>query len=628
LPYIWIKEKGRVVQSLRLGGEVVLGRDQDCTVALADRRASRRHAVIRPADGGFEVEDMESTNGTFVNGTKLERPRGIVVGDTIAIGETNILVRAEPYFDPEGPRIEETADGVMRTLALDAGSAMLLPRDRGAAYERLAALYRFAGGAGAARTVSALFQLMTAAAEEVLESDRVFPVLVEKDGFRPWRREGGKRGALAADLDNIPISSSIVQAAAKDLRPVVMSRRKGEKFRRRQSVVKLEISTALAVPLAVGKDALAVLYADRVGDAPEFSDEDVEWMAAVAGMASGPLFALRNEERLSSRVRSLEKMVAAEVEMVGESQEIAELRTLVEQAAAVDSHVLITGESGVGKELVAKLLHLKSPRSERALEVLNCAALPESLAESELFGHVKGAFTGAVADKPGRFELASGGTLFLDEIGELSPGLQVKLLRAIETGEIRRVGGTETLIADVRVIAATNRDLEAEVAAGRFRQDLFYRLDVLRINVPPLRERRGDIALLVKHYIERFAGTMGRQAPDFTPQALVLLSDYPWPGNVRELKNAVERLMVLTPGNVITEEDVRGALPLGGGGGDTPPVSLAEMEKRHILGVLRAVGGNKSRAAEILGISRVTLYAKLDEAQLPSGDAGEIKPVT
>ncbi|MBN1808486.1 MAG: sigma 54-interacting transcriptional regulator [Planctomycetes bacterium] len=612
--HIWVKEGGRVVKSVPVTGDISIGRDGDCDITLGDRRASRRHAVIRAAGAGYEVEDLGSTNGTYVNGRRISGKKPAKTGDKVSIGETNLLLREEAYFD--GTRVEETAAGSVRTLMLDDSLRSIVSpkaKDREESYRRLVALYELASATGAARTVGALFQLIVEAAEGVLESDRVYPVLVEKESLRPWRKSGSRRGALAEDLDRIPLSQSIIKSAAEDLKAVLMARRKGEKFRKQQSVLDLEISTALAVPLVVGRDLQAVLYADRVGGAQEFSDEDVEWLSAVARIAAGPLYALRKEEKLSSRVKSLEKMLAGEIEMVGDSAELREVKAITLQAAPSDSPVLVTGESGVGKELVARLLHLESGRREGPLEVLNCAALPESLAESELFGHEKGAFTGAVEDKPGRFELADGGTLFLDEIGEMPPGLQVKLLRSIETGELRRVGGTTTTVVDVRIVAATNRNLEEEVRAGRFREDLFYRLNVIRILVPPLRERREDIRQLVEHYLGYFAGTMGRIPPELTAEAATLFMDYPWPGNVRELKNVIERLMVLSPSDSINGEEVRGVLRISSGNAGPRVVPLAELEKQHILSVLEAAGGNKSKAAELLGINRTTLYAKLKE---------------
>jgi len=272
--------------------------------------------------------------------------------------------------------------------------------------------------------------------------------------------------------------------------------------------------------------------------------------------------------------------------------------------------VLICGESGTGKEMVARAIHAHSRRSEGALEIVNCAAIQPTLLESELFGHARGAFTGAVADKPGRFELADGGTLFLDEVAELPLGCQTKLLRALEEGGVRRVGATRDRPVDVRVIAATNRDVARAVAGGRLREDLFYRLDRLRVEVPPVRQRQGDIELLAEHFLSQFSSSFRRGVTDFDPAVLDAFRAYGWPGNVRELRNVVERMVLMADAPVLCLEDVPAdvrASATGPAGLET----LEEMERRHVLAVLEAVEGNKRKAARVLGIDRSTLYARL-----------------
>jgi transcriptional regulator with PAS, ATPase and Fis domain len=278
--------------------------------------------------------------------------------------------------------------------------------------------------------------------------------------------------------------------------------------------------------------------------------------------------------------------------------------------APTDAGVLVCGESGTGKEMVARAIHAHSRRSEGALEIVNCAAVPPTLMESELFGHARGAFTGAVADKPGRFELADGGTLFLDEVIEMSPDCQAKLLRALEEGCIRRVGDTRDRRADVRVIAATNRDVARAVAEGRLREDLFYRLDRLRVEVPPLRQRQGDIELLAEHFREEVGRACWRRAESFSPDVLDVFRSYRWPGNVRELRNVVERMLLLAEGQVLGMDTVPADLKAAVAGEGVMP-ALEEVEREHILRALERTGGNKKRAAEMLGIDRSTLYAKL-----------------
>jgi two-component system response regulator AtoC len=322
---------------------------------------------------------------------------------------------------------------------------------------------------------------------------------------------------------------------------------------------------------------------------------------------------------LSRRARALERLAGADGEgMVGDAPCMMELRALVARVAAADSPVLVQGETGSGKELVARAVHAGSPRAGGPFVAVNCGALQEGLLESEIFGHERGAFTGALRAREGLAEVADGGTLFLDEISEMPPPLQVKLLRLLQDGEVRRVGSDRVRRVDVRFIAATHRDLEQAVKEGKFREDLYYRIRVLPVAVPPLRERPGDVPALVAHFLARVRS--GRKAPvEVSPQAMAALRSYSWPGNVRELRNVVERMAVLAPGGVVdlaqvpAEVRVPGAAA-GGTAGEGYPADLRleEVERRHILRVLDACGGNKTRASEVLGITVRTLYNRLD----------------
>jgi DNA-binding NtrC family response regulator len=324
---------------------------------------------------------------------------------------------------------------------------------------------------------------------------------------------------------------------------------------------------------------------------------------------------LRRETRqLRARVRER----VAPNNIVGTSAPMQRVFEVVDQVAPSKATVLITGESGTGKELIANALHQRSPRASGPFVKLHCAALAETLLESELFGHEKGAFTGAVARKEGRFELAHGGTLFLDEIGEISQSIQVKLLRFLQEHEFERVGGTQTLKVDVRVIAATNRKLADEVAKGRFREDLYYRLNVVALEMPALRERRDDITALALFFLERYAKANGKDIEGFVPETMERLTGYDWPGNVRELENAVERAVVLTNGKHIEPRVLPQQVtpkPLAPGAPRIPGSTLAEIEKFAILETLAAEGGSTSRAAEVLGISVRTIQYRLHEYQ-------------
>jgi two-component system response regulator PilR (NtrC family) len=312
---------------------------------------------------------------------------------------------------------------------------------------------------------------------------------------------------------------------------------------------------------------------------------------------------------------------AGEEEILGDAPAIREVRQLVEKVAPTRTTVLVTGESGTGKEVVARAIHGRGDRSRQPFVAINCGAIPEGLIESELFGHEKGSFTGAVETKPGLFEVAGTGTLFLDEVGELPPPVQVKLLRTLQERKIRRVGGSVDLPIQARIIAATNRDLEAEVKAGRFREDLFYRLNVIQIRMPPLRERRGDIPVFVEHYLTRFARESGRPRPQLSPEAAALLQAWEYPGNLRELANVVERAVTLCEGEVIDPA----ALPPALRGGSAPAPAAAELppegldlqahldaiERRVLEQALSRTGGVRTEAARLLGLTFRSLRYRL-----------------
>ena len=326
-------------------------------------------------------------------------------------------------------------------------------------------------------------------------------------------------------------------------------------------------------------------------------------------------------------------------DIVGKSAVMLDVYKLVARVAGSTATVLVEGESGTGKELVARSIHTHSPRAGQPFVPVNCTALTESLLESELFGHARGAFTGAVGAKRGLFETASGGTLFLDEIGDMGPKMQAQLLRTLQDGEVKPVGGSEPIRVDVRLVCATNKDLDEEVKAGRFREDLYFRINVVTVHLPPLRERREDVPILVAHFLAKLARRERRAAATMSPETLKLFTAYSWPGNVRELENAIERAVAVAKGNVVLPSDLppevgggvgTAAANAAGGGqgqgdagiiGDRP--SLAELERRYIQLVLTESGGNKKKAAEKLGIDRRTLYRALERDGDDTGDADD-----
>jgi two-component system response regulator HydG len=303
--------------------------------------------------------------------------------------------------------------------------------------------------------------------------------------------------------------------------------------------------------------------------------------------------------------------------IVGKDPEMQVIYKLIDDIAPTDATILIQGESGTGKELVARAIHHRSPRGDKPFVVINCSAYPSTLLESELFGHEKGAFTGAIREKHGRFEQAHSGTVFLDEIGEISPSAQIKLLRVLQMHKFERLGGEKTLTVDVRVLAATNKNLLQEVKSGNFREDLYYRLNVIPIVLPPLRDRRNDIPLLARHFLRRFGGSQDKKIEEFSPEAMRLLLNYSWPGNVRELENSIEHAAVLAKGRKVESSDLPAVLCNGVSSSRRGKKStLIDNERKLLQEVLEECGWNKKQTAKRLGISRTTLYGKLKKYQI------------
>ena len=508
----------------------------------------------------------------------------------------------------------------------------------------LRALYQIARAAAEAKTSNELWSALASGLQTALEADRVTPILLDAHDHWELAQVGaaGRAGAAPtgassslAAFTKVPVSRTIVDYALRTRRSVLTAPREDERFGGAKSIGEQGITSALCVPIISHDRILGLIYADRLGG-QHFVREDQELLTAACLQAAPALSTLlRFEEALVKKERLLSEL-KSQNHILGDSPKMKEVAAFIERAAPTTSVVLVLGESGTGKELVARATHYNSQRNDLPFIVVNCAALSETLIESELFGHVRGAFTGATSDRAGRFEMAHEGTIFLDEIGELSNNCQTKLLRVLEQKEISRVGEGRVRKVDVRLLAATNRDLQAEVKAGRFREDLFYRLNVLSISLPPLRERGKDVRLLLEHYLHEAALRGGRNRMTFSDEAHEVLLQYRWPGNVRELRNLTERLSVLCPHEVIGVADLPAecrppvhdtesmpAIVMTPAGTPAPAgaqgtvvshslnAKLADIEKDHILRVLESCDNNKKMAAEKLGIDRSTLYAKL-----------------
>jgi len=609
---------------------VTIGRDPTNVIQLPSETVSRTHAIISCASGDegdeWTIRDMHSKNGVLVNGEKTASA-ALSSGDQIRMGEA-LLTFVERDFDAleskdmtgEDDKLEVRdvvrGDTLAQRPASAGATSAMGPKPR----QTLYALLELASLAGRAQSYQELFGAIVSAIEENLRPHRTVPILFDerKGLLRPWV---SRKGEFDKVLARIPISSTIVKHVQKN-RAAVLSEaaQTDERFRDARSITAHEITSAMCAPLLIGERLLGVIYVDRLGGAERFTKSDLELLMAFAVEAAVAVENVRIRDTMGRERYVREKAIRGEHNIVGECDAMQRVFKFISKAAPTEASVLIEGESGTGKELVARAVHINSKRRHQPFETVNCAAIAPTLIESELFGHVRGAFTGADKTRQGRFELADGGTLFLDEIGELPEGCQSKLLRCLENGELRRVGDVKDIKVNVRVVAATNKRLAEEVSEGRFREDLYFRLNVLKVSVPPLRERPGDVRILAERFLSYFSTKCGRHGLRFSERALKLFESYPWPGNVRELRNAVERMVVMAEGETLGVEDVpyeiRSA-PQGDGSAGTDlsaggePAPLRDVERAHIARALRHTGGNKKEAALILGIDRSTLYAKL-----------------
>ncbi len=421
--------------------------------------------------------------------------------------------------------------------------------------------------------------------------------------------------------DAIDISLGTLRQAAAGRRVLALDAQTDAALREHRSIARFGIRSILCVPLTLMRDTLGVLYLDSRQRGPLFSAEDLEFLEVFAQQAALAVDMARCIGRIRGETAQLlldTDQATERFGIIGRSRAIRNLWATIERVAPYSMPVLVHGETGTGKELVSRAIHAHGNRRQAPFLAENCAALPETLLESQLFGHVRGAFTGADRDHRGLFDLAHGGTLFLDEVSEMAPGVQARLLRALQEGEIRPVGSEQRHQVDVRVIAATNRDPQAAIEQGQLREDLYYRLAAIRIEIPPVREHREDIPLLFSHFMERAARNEGRSAHGVDPRVWKYLVRYDWPGNVREIENEARRLCLLCrKASEFTVDDLErydcvALSPLASSQGDEGPVGpLENSEKTAILRALRACSGNRERAARLLGISRATLFRKI-----------------
>jgi Nif-specific regulatory protein len=564
---------------------------------------------LRLGDDGFEVVDLGSTNGTFVNNLPVRRRR-LKQGDLLTVGSSSFVYLEEKEVSPEALiEIDEDEPISRSSFLLDQRDVMELQQSPWLAAQDLTA--RSEHGLEAllkishlVTSVKGLAELKVRLLEEILDiipAERAI-VALEQQAHESFTTVYGRAKAVLEEP--IPVSRTILQKVKTGRTAILSKHILQSEFGRSKSLYGAGVESVLCSPLQVGSEYLGVLYLETM-DRQGFDEEHLRLLTIISGISALAFQRSWHLEQLEEETERLRADLDLQHNMVGEGPEMRDLYTLISRAAATDSTVLIRGESGTGKELAARALHKNSSRASSPFVAINCAAITESLLESELFGHEKGAFTGATALKKGKLEAAHQGTLFLDEIGELALSLQSKLLRFLEEQEFERVGGTQPLSVDIRLIAATNRDLEQAIEEGNFRQDLYYRLNVVNIETPPLREHLEDVPLLVQFFIAKLGAKCGRTVHGVSKEALSILENYLWPGNVRELQNLIERALVLGSGQLILAEDLPKELQKLEGSSDPPAgfhEAVQEAKKELILDAVVRAGGKMTEAARHLGL--------------------------
>jgi transcriptional regulator with GAF, ATPase, and Fis domain len=596
-------------------GSNALGREPGNAILVDSPGVSRHHATIRWEAPYCRVIDHESTNGTFINGERIE-VKGVKTGDILRTGPLEWRIELEdpaPAIIETTKRVQEHVDAtVLEVLAPNEITDLrqdLAKRGRPLRSDRdLATLYRTVDTLVKSNYPRSLLKEISDVLVEAFSASGVAAFLYDT-------QTGDFEMAAGATIPPgkaLPVSRTIVQRAIREQETLLVRNAAAEGLSAESgSVTSLRIQSALAAPLHSQSTPLGALQLSRGPDQRPFNEKDLRLFSVIAELVALALVNCRRREELESENIALGEIVKGRFQMLGNSAPIRKVFDTIEQAAKSTLTILVQGASGTGKELVARAIHSRSARRAGPFVAMNCAAVPESLAESELFGHEKGSFTGASERRQGCFERASKGTLFLDEIGDLPLAMQAKLLRVLEQGELTRVGGSGTVKVDVRLVAATNRDLENQVRAGTFRQDLFYRLQVVVMQLPSLADRREDIPLLAEHFLAEYRETSRGIPHRLSPEAIEKLVAYPWPGNVRELRNAIVRAAALSQNEELTTKDFGFLSSPMAALDPTQPLPMEEVEKRHIREVLEYCDWKREQAAEILGIDRKTLFNKI-----------------
>jgi transcriptional regulator with GAF, ATPase, and Fis domain len=594
-------------------GEIHIGRDPSNLLSISDPSLSRRHCALSQDADGYKIRDLESRNGTLVNGVSVKETR-LRHGDQISVGDSAFLLLLLDDTEESTERRVEYEDSLTQaTVQLGPQDVLYLQSER--------ILKQLPTSSRVALNLNALLKI-----SRVVHSIRDFAELQEQILNLIFDVVPAERGAILLDDKGDGQFESVFarHRIAKSVLPVPVSRTISRQVMKEglailgadvpgsnhlagvESLVNCQVRSLLCVPLTMFNKVMGCIYLDTCDVDSRFDEDHLQLVAAIAGTSAVALENARRMRWLEQENLRLSAEINLDHNLVGESPRMREVYQFLARVAPTDSNVLLQGESGTGKELAARAIHRNSPRSSKSFIAINCAAIPEGLLESELFGHERGAFTGAVAQKKGRLEMANGGVVFLDEIGELAPALQVKLLRVLQEREFERVGGTRAIAVDIRLIAATNQELGEAVKNGTFRKDLYYRLNVLSLVMPALRDRREDIGMLADYFVVKYLKKCHMRTKKLSPEAMECLVKYDWPGNVRELENAIERALVLSVSDVIQPEDLPESIlekGLNPSSEDTNyHTQVKELKKQLILTALEETKRNYTEAAKLLGV--------------------------
>ncbi|MEW5848748.1 MAG: sigma 54-interacting transcriptional regulator [Myxococcota bacterium] len=599
-----------------------VGSSPDADISLGfDPSVTTLHAQIHKEGDRFAILSSDRTADVVVNGKKIKRHE-LKDGDTLRLGGTELVYRDEDAHDEE--EVDRSPPPVKTvTTTVPTPRATARPATQGtelAAYRRL---HAFSQKLMEAPKVPEQLDLLLDEAIQVTAADKGFIVLME---------DGSPQVVAARNMDGATIangvqqlSDSIIKRVVETKRPLIVSDAlHDENFNAAESVLSLKLCSVICAPLMYKGELFGLLYLGNDRIASLFDERSLELLTVFASHAALVVKNAQNLHELKTQNQVLRERLESQKygDVVGGCDGMREVFKKIDKVAGTDISVLITGETGTGKELIAREIHRRSHRAKGPLVVINCGAIPENLLESELFGHVRGAFTGAVATRVGKFQAADKGTLFLDEIGEMPVALQVKILRALQERVVVKVGDSRPETVDIRIIAATNRRLDEEIKAGRFREDLYYRLNVVQLHLPPLRERGDDLIVIAKYLLQKYAKETGSKVKGFSTECIAAMRKSAWPGNIRQLENRIKRAVVLAEKSTLTPEDM-----------DLRPEDMQpllalqdakdQFERRYINEALGRNGGNRTQTARDLGVDPRTIFRHLERERAERLARGE-----